>query len=156
ASPRTHIRTLLLEFLAQQKEPDSLEITIIRPLLSGTDGALVLRAATGSPGWFACLRDSSELAAWMSKAPEHAAYCMNLLAAALRFDPDGVYWLLERYWAPRPECDNLAHAVVQHVPEWNEAWVRMLCNIATRSKSPVAWTALKVAETKPAYAPRIL
>lgn len=46
-TPRLHILTLLLEFLAQQRNPNDFEVQIIVPFLKGEHAPLILRAAAG-------------------------------------------------------------------------------------------------------------
>lgn len=89
---RTHIRTLLLEFIGAQTEPDATEASLLIPLLnSETEGIKVLDAMIGSPGWFRKLRDRPEFTQWLEKPVEQAVYCSPLLPA-LQKKMSGAYW----------------------------------------------------------------
>jgi hypothetical protein len=156
SNPRRHIRTLLLEFLGQQKDPDDLEAGILLEALRTEDGPLVLRAAAGSPGWFERLRNTEELVSWLQRPPDEAALSLQFLTAALGFDACGVYWLISRYWLPDPQYDRLAHSVAHHVHVWDEQWVELLDHIARRSEVDILWTTELVADSQPELAPRLV
>jgi hypothetical protein len=156
--PRQHIRTLIVEFLGQQTDPDDVEAAILQSLLdSPADGPRVLRVINGSPGWFRRLRHHSRLEAWMRKAPEEAAHCVPFLTAAASFDREAVLNLLEEYWCDDAAYDPLSLRVLLDLNAWPLRTVDMAARLVRRS----AWwgTTLlieQIAENTPDLAPRVL
>jgi hypothetical protein len=156
--PRQHIRTLIVEFLGQQADPDDVEAAVLLPMLDSlTEGPRVLSAIAGSPGWFRRLRHHSSLRQWMGKAPEEAAHCVPFLTAAASFDHEAVLNLLAEYW-----CDDAAYdpLILKVLLDLN-AWTSRTVDIAARLVHRSAWwgTALLVyqmAESAPDLASRVL
>ncbi len=113
---RTHIHTLVIEFVGGQKDPDPVETSLIIPLLnSETEGQRVLAAIVGSPGWFACLRYRPELRQWLEKPPTEAAYCVPVLSTAVLFAAEDVWNLIENCWLDDSTYDFFEH---QSNAEW--------------------------------------
>jgi len=96
---RLHIRSLLIEFLGGQKEPDDEEfLLIISRLKSSTEGPRILAAIAGSPGWFTRMRTASGFHGWMRKPKDEAIHVLNVLCQASQFELEGVLNLIERHW----------------------------------------------------------
>jgi hypothetical protein len=156
ASPRPHIRTLLIEYIAQQEEPDDFEAQLVLSLIAGGDGPLILRAAAGSRGWFVRLQRSGDLAKWMTRGPTEAALCVNLLIAAVYREADVVYQLIYDHWALNPEYDRHVEAVVNQLPEWNDAWANLACAAARRSSFAAIGLAERIVSNNPRVAVRLV
>jgi len=156
---RTHIHTLLIEFVGGQKDPDPVEKNLLIPLLnSKTEGQRVLAAIVGSPGWFACLRDRPELRQWLEKPPTEAAYCLPLLSTAVYFAAEHVWNLIEDYWLDDSAYDFLSIRVMLNSEQWTPQRVRLAEQVIRRSD--ISWYDIsaiteRVAESLPELAPRI-
>ncbi|MEA5582038.1 TIR domain-containing protein [Nodularia harveyana UHCC-0300] len=117
---RTHIYTLLIEFVGSQNKPEPVEAELLIPLLnSNTEAPKVLDAMIGSPGWFTRLRHSPEFWQWLEKPPNEAAYCGSILFAATQFAVDDVWNILERYWLNDVRYDFLSIRIMRQIQEWN-------------------------------------
>jgi hypothetical protein len=157
SSPRQHIRTLIVEFLGQQTDPDDVEVSVLLPMLdSPAEGPRVLSAIIGSPGWFRRLRHHSRLEQWMRKALEEAAHCVPFLTAAASFDRETVFNLLEECWCDDAAYDPLSLKVLLDLNAWTSRTVDIAARLVRRS----AWwgTALlaELAESAPDLAPLVL
>ena len=156
SSPRQHIRTLLIEFIAQQKHPDDLEAQTLLALVQGSDGPLILRAAAGSPGWFSRLRESGDLARWMTRPPEEAALCLNLLLLAFGFAEDAIFELVQRCWFPNTKYDRLLETIAFNLPQWKPAWTTLFTTAVRRSGIGVTYLAGRIVKDNPDIAVQLL
>lgn len=152
ASPRPHLRGLLIEYIAQQKSPDDAEARIGLSLISGEDGPLIFRSAAGSLGWFDRLRNSGDLSRWMKRPPNEAALCINLLISALAEKADAVLQLVSDHWSADAQYDRLVDAIAHHVPAWNARWAEMVCEAIRRSRLQGTWMAERVVKDNPKIA----
>jgi len=158
--PRLHIRTLLLEFVGGQKDPDDTEAHLLLPLLnSGTEGPRVLAAVAGSPGWFTRLRHHPHLRQWLHKSVEKAVYCVPLLSAASRFASEDVLKLIEDCWLSQSIYDPLSLEVLLNVEQWTQQAVTLASQLVRRY--PASWShtsalAERIAENFPDLAPQLL
>lgn len=155
---RTHLFSLLLEFLGSQKDPDDIEASFVLPLLkSEPEGPKVLSAVAGSPGWFSRLYRYEGLAIWLNKRVEYASHCVPLLASAASFAGVDVIALIKKYWLSDPAYDALTLRVLLELKDWNSDPVLLAEKLVKRSD---LWTAgmviEKTAEIDPELAPRIL
>jgi hypothetical protein len=128
---RKHLRFLLIEFMGSQPKPTDKE----ELLLAGASEqpelrALVLKAITGSRGWFE--RFGSNLIAQAMADEKRADLCVQLLAAAWSFGPERVERLLREIWLPAPANDRRALFVLQEALAWTPAMVEVAKTIATR------------------------
>lgn len=155
---RTHLFSLLLEFLGSQKNPDDIEAYIVTPLLkSDAEGPKILGAVVGSPGWFNRLYGYEGLDRWMNTALESASQCVPFLASAAGFAGMDVIELLKKYWFSDPAYDPLTLSVLLEFKDWDSNTVLMAEKLANRSE---LWTVRmlveKIAEINPEFAPRVL
>jgi hypothetical protein len=157
---RLHIRTLLIEFVGAQANPDSVEAGLLIPLLnSATEAIKVLDAVIGSPGWFRRLRDRPEFTQWLEKPVEQAVYCCSILTTAANFAAEDVWRLLEEYWTNERTYDFLSIRVVWNIGQWTPERVWLMQQIIQRSNidwHDVAAIAEKIAEILPDYATRVI
>jgi hypothetical protein len=157
---RTHIRTLLLEFVGAQTKPNATEASLLIPLLnSETEGIKVLDAMVGSPGWFRKLRDRAEFRQWLEKPVEQAVYCCPLLTAAADFAAERVWGLLEEYWLNEQTYDFLSIRVIRGIGQWIPSKVRLVQRVVQRSN--IAWHDVaeiyeQIAEFSPNEAAKII
>ena len=71
---RLHLRTLIIEVLGEQNDPDDVEAEIMLPLLASDDeGPRVLRSVATHIGWFARLKQRQEFLMWLGMPPDKAA-----------------------------------------------------------------------------------
>ncbi|MEG3836401.1 ATP-binding protein [Microcoleus sp. Z1_C3] len=156
---RLHIRTLLLEFVGGQKDPDDTEAHIFLPLLKfETEGQRLLAAVSGSPGWFSRLRDRPDFRQWLDKSPEQSVYCVPLLSAAMLFAPEDVLELLEECWLSNRAYDTLSFRVLLNLQQWTEHSVTLANQIVRRSQTSkwdISALAEQIAENSPELAPNI-
>ncbi|MBE9110107.1 ATP-binding protein [Nodosilinea sp. LEGE 07298] len=150
---RPHIRTLLIEFLGAQVDPDTVEAGLLISLLgSETEGIKILDAVTGSPGWFRRLRDRPEFTHWLEKPPEQAVCCSLLLSAATSFAADDVWDLVRDYWLNDQSYDRLSVRILWNIDKWDTERVWFTQQIIQRSYidwHEVAAIAEKIAEMLP-------
>jgi hypothetical protein len=157
---RTHIRTLLLEFIGAQAEPNAIEARLLIPLLnSETEGIKVLDVMIGSPGWFRKLRDRPEFTQWLEKPVEQAVYSSPILTAAASFAAEDVWGVLEDYWLNEQTYDFLSIRVIWNITQWTPKRVRLMQQVIQRSNiewHTVAAIAERIAEALPSYAARVI
>ncbi|QLE53081.1 TIR domain-containing protein (plasmid) [Nostoc sp. C057] len=157
---RTHIYTLLIEFVGSQNKPELIEAELLIPLLnSKTEGPKVLDAMIGSPGWFTRLCHSPEFWQWLEKQPNEAAYCFSILFTATQFAVDDVWNLLERYWLNEARYDVLSIRIMLNIQQWNSEKVWHAEQIIRRSNIDwysVSVIAERVLENLPDLASRII
>jgi hypothetical protein len=157
---RTHIHTLLIEFVGVQAEPNATEVNLLIPLLnSETEGVKVLDATIGSPGWFRQFRDRTEFTQWLEKPVERAVYCSPLLMAATRFAEKEVWSLLEEYWLNSQTYDLLSIQVIWNISQWTSERVWLVQQVIQRSGidwDTVAAIAEKISEILPDYAAKVI
>jgi hypothetical protein len=158
SNPRRHIRTLIVEFLGQHGDPDATEASVLLPILeSPEDGPRVIRAVTGSLGWFRRLRHHPSLQLWMTKPPEEAVYCVPFLAAEVGIDREAVLNLLEDSWVTDVAYDPLSLQVLLDGNQWTARAVDMATNLVRRTEWGLTELLVEqIAEPMPDEAPRVL
>ncbi|MCP4345374.1 MAG: ATP-binding protein [Desulfobacterales bacterium] len=155
---RSHLRTLLLEYLAALDRPDEQEIQFLLPVLK--DNAMMHRALitmAGSRGWFNVIKET-HLPDFMSKEPETGRSCVSLLIQALSFDRTGVLKLIQNYWLPDKCYDHMTLRVLSNLGDWDEEAVNMVCVVARRSEQrwDITYIAEIVSQSNPNLAPKIV
>lgn len=157
---RTHIYSLLIEFVGSQQNPEPIEAELLIPLLNlDTEAPKVLYAMIGSLGWFRVLRDRPEFREWLEKPLTQASYCLPILIAATSFATDNVWNLIEEYWLNDTAYDALSMQIILNLQQWNPERVWQTQQIIRRwnlDMYSVSTIAEKVAETLPQLAPRII
>ena len=157
---RTHIRTLLIEFIGTQTEPDATEARLLIPLLnSETEGIKVLDAMIGSPGWFRKLRDRPEFRQWLEKSAAQAVYCCPLLTTAASFAAEDVWGLLEEYWLNDQSHDLLSIRLISNISGWTPERVCLTQQMIRRSSidwDSVAAISERISDTLPSHAMKVI
>ena len=157
---RSHIRTLLIEFVGAQLDPDPVEAGMLIPLLnSETEAIKVLYAMIGSPGWFRRLRDYLEFIQWLQRPVEQANYCCQLLSIATNFASEDVWRLLEDYWLENQTYDPLSLRVIWDIADWTPERVGLVQQVIQRNNvdwHTVAAIAEKIAETLPDQSAKVI
>lgn len=157
---RPHIRTLLLEFVGAQPNPDPVEAGLLIPLLnSETEAVKILDSMIGSSGWFRKLRDRPEFRQWLEKPAEQAVYCCPILQAAASFAAGDVWRVLEDYWLNEQTYDFLSIRVIWNIIQWTPERVWLTQQVIQRSNiewHTVAAIAERIAEALPNYAARVI
>jgi hypothetical protein len=156
---RLHLRSLIIEILGEQSEPDDFETNLMIPLLDSEDeGPRVLRAIASSKGWFGRVKRTEIFLKWLSKPPDKAAHCVPLFSAAMGHYPEVCSELVERFWIHNEAYDSLSLAVLQERKDWDHHGVGLVCRIARRTQLPwfVESLAERVADSAPAEAPFII
>lgn len=161
ADLRRHLRMLLIEFIGKQPSPLAYEQQLSMQSLDDTwFKPRFLNAVVGSAGWFELLV-KGVLPTLMARPATEAAVTIPILDQALGFSPEEVLSLIDRYWLPHPEKDELSWRVLamgQAAPQ-NTAWVRRLEQILSRTEL-ASWAIGHVAGTAsmvlPNEAPRLI
>ncbi len=156
---RSHIRTLVIEFVGAQSNPNPTEAGLLVPLLNSEEAIKVLDSMMGSPGWFRTLRDRPEFLQWLEKPVEQAVYCCPFLGAAASFAAEDVWSLLEEYWLNDRTYDFLSIRVLLNIGQWTSERVWLTQQVIQRSKidwNNVAAIAERIAETLPSHPPRVI
>ena len=156
-SLRTHLRSLLTEYLGALDNPDGIEISCLIPVLqddSKMNRALLSMA--GSLGWFTTIKDG-RLVDIMSRPPDVAQACSPLLIQALSFARSDVLRLLESYWLLDVRYDRLTLNVLQYQKEWDEQAVNIICTAAKRTNDwSISHIGEIVSQSNPVLAPKIV
>jgi hypothetical protein len=156
---RLHLRTLIIQVLGGQSDPDDFETELMLPLLASEDeGPRVLRSVANSIGWYARLKGQEGFLKWLIMPPDKAAHCVPLLNAAIRHSPETCVVLIERFWIGNDAYDSLSLAVFQERADWDHHGVDLICRIARRTRLPwiIESLAEKIAESAPTEAPLII
>lgn len=130
---RKHLRFLLIEFMGSQPKPTDKEEVLLataggHPALS----ALVLKAISGSPGWFERF-SSTVIAAGMADETT-ADLCVQLLCSAWSFEPAKVEHLLLNIWATSLANDRRTLFVLEEAPVWTPSLVDAAKAIVDRAE----------------------
>jgi nucleoside phosphorylase len=156
---RSHIRTLAIEFVGAQPNPDPVEAGLLVPLLNSEEAIKVLDSMMGSPGWFRILRDRPEFLQWLEKPVEQAVYCCPLLTTAASFAAEDVWSLLEEYWLNDRTYDFLSIRVLLNIGQWTPERVWLTQQVIQRSNIEwydVVQVAEKIAEALPEHSARAI
>ena len=155
---RPHIRNLLVDFLGQITDPDDQEA---QWLFSGLgEPALrsrILRAAAGSPGWFARMR--SRLPSLMIAQPQEAQEVVFLLGKAAAFEPDEVLRLVDRHWVAAERYLPCALIVLRDFTSWDEASVEIAARVADHAPADrffIQHIANEISKFRPDLAPKVV
>lgn len=154
---RSHLRSLIIEFLSSVESPKDIEIGCLRPLFNDeTILPKMLNAMVGSQGWFKILKETL-LAELMSKPSTKAAFCTSLLIQALQFDQAAVVDSVRRYWLNDPQYDILTLRVLPYLKVWDEDTVEMACSVARRTAArDISYIAEIISQMNPQLAPRVV
>lgn len=134
---RNHVRYLLIEFMGSQPNPAPHEEMLLVEAASNLNfRAMVLKAITGSPGWFARLHNS--LIKEAMSAPTTRDLCIELLVAAWQHSSSEVLSLLRHSWLSDTENDRLTLFVLQEAPEWTSELLEVVKQISARTEIGVA------------------
>lgn len=130
---RNHVRHLLIEFMGSQPTPAPHEEMLLVEAASNLKfRAMVLKAITGSPGWFARLHNS--LIKEAMSAPTTRDLCIELLVAAWQHSSSEVLSLLRHIWLLDAENDRLTLFVLQEAPEWTSEMLEVVKQISARTE----------------------
>ena len=155
---RLHIRSLLIEFLGSQKEPDDEEFSlIVSRLKSRIEGPRILAAIAGSHGWFTRMSTSSGFRSWMRKPQDDAVHALNILCQASQFDLNQVLDLIELYWLPKTSHDDLSLRVFSYISTWTTRVVDLASIVLRRKAGGLASLIVDQAtKTSPEHATKLL
>lgn len=135
--PRTHLRALVVDFIAAQATPLPGEISIIKAMLDDDrSGPRALAAIAPYAPWFAILKRSKPFLAWMRRPQFEATHTVGVLASGASAALNDVLDLLEREWLPDAQYDPLIFSVLFGVTEWSERASTTL--LRTVRRSPLA------------------
>lgn len=149
-SLRTHVRSLLTEYIAALDDPDVVEIGCIRPLLN--DWSTARRpfiAMAGSKGWFRII-SSEILPVLMSSPPEMAQLASSVLIPALAFERKIALALIDQLWLSDPAYDGVVLHTLRYLTEWDEYATKMICTVVQRTSS---WNVPHIADVVSQFAP---
>lgn len=159
AELRRHLRMLLIEFLGQLQDPDLREA---RLFFSKYDDLWyqnrIHSAIIGSRGWFKYF-SPNHLPRLMTQPAEKAWQAIPILNQAIAIDQAAALHLLDTYWLPYPEKDDLTWRVLEAITEWTVDLVERFCRILTRTDI-AAWAVNHltsvVSVQLPEQAPRLI
>lgn len=161
AELRPHLRMLLIEFIGMQCDPLPGERKLaIENFDNEWFRRRFLNVAVGSVGWFDALRPI-HLPRLMAGPNADAHGAQALLDRALVFAPDAALELLDTYWLPHADKDELSWRtlVMGSAPPRDTAWVDRLVRIAERMNL-APWAIVHgvsiVSHALPPEAPRLL
>lgn len=130
---RNHVRYLLIDFMGSQSAPTFHEqILLIEASSSLNFRAMVLKAVTGSPGWFLFLHNS--LIREAMSDPTTRDLCVELLVAAWQHNASEVLLLLRQVWLKDISNDRLTLFVLQEAPVWTSEILDAMKQISARTE----------------------
>lgn len=130
---RKHLRYLLIDFLGQQVAPTDQEALLLEKALCNPDEqALVLKAITGSPGWFLRFADGY-IAEAMTKNEMTAKLTVPILITAFKDSPEIVTRLVVAHWTSDASNDRRIWSVLQSAPLWTETFLAIAKDVVIRS-----------------------
>lgn len=130
---RKHLRFLLIEFMGSQPSPTDKEELLLAAANEQQElHAIVLKAITGSQGWFE--RFSSNVIVQAMSNAMTADLCIQLLVAAWPHSPEQITRLLRDIWLPHPDNDRRMLFVLQEAPLWSPELVKIAKTIAGRAQ----------------------
>jgi DNA replication protein DnaC len=139
---RLHVRSLALDFVGGQREPRDVEVDCLLPILIDEKvGPRLLRAASGSPGWFDLLRTKPEFRQWMRA--DRAYLTLSMLATAVHFARNHVLDLVEEEWLPSAKFDWLTAQILQELTTLDPRTRRIATTVSGRSD--IGWLVEHVA-----------
>jgi hypothetical protein len=158
AQPRTHLRALIVDFIAAQTAPLPTEISIIKEMLSDDrQGPRALAAMAPYAHWLPILRPTAVFLAWLRRPPTEAIHVTGLLASGAARSPEEVLDAIEREWLRDPKYDLLSFSVLYNVQLWSERLLDVLLRIVARSSQGGVYDlALQMIGTNPVFAARLL
>ena len=158
ASPRPHLRALMIEFVAAQREPVVAEIAIIKELLQDDrDGPRALSAIGPYPQWFPIVSKHAPFLRWMRRPPEEASHSVWLLASQAAVSDEAVLDLMEREWLPDAKYDALAFRVLSSLGTWSARALETALHIVRRTSSAAVYdVAQQLIGSRPDAAARLL
>jgi len=134
ASPRAHLRALMIEFVAAQGDPLVTEIAIIKELLQDDrDGPRALSAIAPYQQWFAIVSKYAPFLRWMRRRPEEAMHSVGLLVSRATVSDADVLDLVEREWLPDAKYDSLAFTVLSNLGTWSDRALEIALHVARRT-----------------------
>jgi hypothetical protein len=135
---RPHVKALVTDFLGNQREPSTVEINLLLPLLDDdTLAPRVLNAVAASPGWFAVMYSDARFLRWL-KDPAHAFRCLALLTSAVEFSREAVLLLIMENWIGDASFDNLTAQVIRQFESIDRGVASVAATIVGRTGS-VEW-----------------
>jgi hypothetical protein len=151
---RLHVRALVVDFIASQRDPDGREVALVIPLLNDELFApRILLAAAGSSEWFRqFVRQESfrKIIADRNSAPQ----ALGVLVGAVRTDRDVVFELVREYWISDSQFDVLTAQVVSSDGTYADAALQFASTILKRSEAE--WLIEEAAEPHPEAAIHLL
>lgn len=131
AGLRKHLRFLLLEFMGAQSKPTNTEeVLLVAASEQDELRPIVLKAITGSQGWFERL--SGTVVASAMSNPNTGDMCIEILASAWSHSPEAVAKLLRENWLPSPHNDRRVLFVLQEATTWTPGLVDIGTTVASR------------------------
>jgi hypothetical protein len=131
---RSHLRALIVDFIATQSSPLSTEIGIVTEMLHDDQkGPRALTAIAPYAAWFSVLRHTAVFSGWLRRPPADAKRVIGLLVSHGSGSPDDVLDVIEREWLPKPEYDDLAFTVIFNMASRSERSLAVLLRIVDRS-----------------------
>ncbi|MBX4900373.1 HNH endonuclease [Rhizobium bangladeshense] len=128
---RLHLRTLLVEFLAQQAVPLGAEADLFDRAVTGDRRVAAFKAMAGSPGWFERYK-RTEITSAM-KDDDQAGLSLVVLDSAWSFDPSEVEALIVENWASNKERDWLTWAAFANAERWSLRMMNVAQTIIERT-----------------------
>ena len=158
AGLRTHLRALIVDFIAAQTAPLPTEISIVTRMLGNDrDGARALVAIAPYSSWFPILRSTAAFISWLRRPPAQAILITALLQSRAAESPEDVLDLIEREWLHNANYDRLIFPIFFTLTTWSERALAVLLSIVGRSSlSGVYYLASQMIETTPEFAARVL
>lgn len=130
---RRHLRLLLIEFLGQVRAPLEFEALCVFDALQSPDWRIIaLDALRASSDWLPILKRGFMPDA-MIGPDAHPRLAGQILANSWGSHPEDVAALLQTYWLPQPECDDVLWSVLEECPEWSPSVQAMALQVLKRS-----------------------
>ncbi|WP_165441830.1 AAA family ATPase [Rubinisphaera italica] len=156
---RLHIQHLIMDFLGQLNDPDDFEeVQFVNWLEDDDFRRRAIRAISMSEGWFQRFKDQC-ISEFLQESGGLEWELVGLLVNAISRNPSDTIELLKSHWLNDTTKDELSIRIFDHLTEWAEERVKIVCRMierSTLSQHHVSGIASVVSEYEPDLAPRIL
>jgi len=131
-SLRRHLRRLCIEFLGQQKAPETFEVRLIETEFAAGNQEIIFQSIAGSPGWFNQLLHKYIEPA-MEAEPDKLGYVTGALSRAWDFGSEDIVKAIRKKWLADARYDGATWNVLQACEVWNDAVMEVAQAVLART-----------------------
>jgi hypothetical protein len=155
---RSHLRTLLIEFIGQHENPSPLELRLLKGACTGQDCGVVLAATIGRKEWFNGLA-AVEIPRVMAAREVEARFAIGTLEAAWPFAKNQILQLISAHWLADEQKRTFAWYALRGLADWDRRSVDLAISIVrtvNMDNYSVLDLASVVSVSQPQFAPELI